>query len=376
MTLILSAVLLIITIGIGIYQWLKKPQFRSPKPFQPKQDLKANHRYSQFHNAAHPSQRVKAGGELKALFTFLVQRNARAIPATPVSSYKSNLHQLQREQNIVIWMGHSTSYIQLDGLCFLVDPVFSDNASPIPRTNRPFVGSNIYQPNDIPDIDYLLITHDHWDHLDYPTLHALRYKVAHVITPLGIGSYLQQWGYQPAQIQECDWQQSIQTSSHVTIECLPSQHFSGRMLKKNPTLWASFALIGSQRVYLSGDSGYGPHFQAIGEQLGPFDIALLECGQYNHAWPDVHMFPQQTVQAAIDLQAKAIIPQHNSKFKLSNHDWDDPLKQISALSLDKPYQLLTPMIGQVVDCQQPQHFSHWWTSTEPVTIRETSTSDI
>lgn len=372
MTLFLMCMLFAMVIGIFIYFCLKKPQYHSPGL----DDLTSQISFARYENQAfanltdHPSPDDRSE-PFTTLLQFFLHRNSQAVPTRPIPSYKTDLHQLDRWQNVVIWMGHSTCYVQLDGLRFLIDPVFSENASPVPKTNMAFAGSNIYQAEDIPVLDYLLITHDHWDHLDYPTVKALCPNVRQVVTAMGIGSYLRQWGYKKEHIQECDWHQTIQTDQGLRIVFLPSHHFSGRLLRENRTLWGSFALIGSQRIYLSGDSGYSSHFEAIGQQFGPFDMAVLECGQYDQSWPDIHMFPEQTAQAAVDLQAKVIIPQHNSKFKLANHDWADPLERIVAASHDKPYRLLTPMIGQTVDttCSQQQYFHRWWNEASPVSVQ-------
>ncbi|CAG9000273.1 MAG: hypothetical protein CENE_02267 [Candidatus Celerinatantimonas neptuna] len=373
MMLFLMCMLFAMILGILFYHWLKKPQYQSPGG----DDLAlyishAHYENKTFYNLTHHPSQEDRSEPFTTLLQFFLHRNSQAIPLLPVPSHKTNLHQLDRCQNLVIWMGHSTCFIQLDGLRFLIDPVFSDNASPVPKTNRAFAGSNIYQVEDIPVLDYLLITHDHWDHLDYPTVKALHPKVRHVVTAMGIGSYLRQWGYKKEQIHECDWYQTIQTGQGLAIIFLPSHHFSGRLIRENRTLWGSFALLGSQKIYLSGDSGYSSHFDEIGQQYGPFDIAVLECGQYDQSWPDIHMFPEQTAQAAVDLQAKVVIPQHNSKFKLANHDWNEPLDRIVAASDGKPYCLLTPMIGQTVDtCLKQQYFHRWWHEASPVNVQAT-----
>ncbi|WP_269431085.1 MBL fold metallo-hydrolase [Photobacterium gaetbulicola] len=251
--------------------------------------------------------------------------------------------------------------MQLDGVRFLVDPVFSDNASPVPYTNLAFEGSNIYQAEDIPEVDYLLITHDHWDHLDYPSVVAVREKVAQAITPIGVGSYLTQWGYDANRVFEGDWYDRFEQGP-LQIHMLPAQHFSGRLFKRNQTLWGSFALImPNHKVYIGGDSGYGDHFKQIHARLGAFDVAILEAGQYNENWRHIHMMPEETVHSALDLQAKAMIPAHNSKFKLSKHAWYEPLERISELSDDINVRLMTPIIGQVMwlDDEQ-QSYEKWW----------------
>ncbi|ACX88230.1 MBL fold metallo-hydrolase [Pectobacterium parmentieri] len=349
--------LVLAVIAVAIYSWLKQPQYISPevKP-QPENPL---FRDGAFHNPiARPTRNQN---RIALLYHFLFGKDVGALPDIRLPSEKTDLHQLSKTENVIIWMGHSSYFIQLEGKTFLLDPVFSDNASPVPRTNIAFEGSNVYSPEDVPEIDYLLITHDHWDHLDYPTLNALRGKIRRIVTLTGVGSYFVKWGFPQESITEGDWFSCLKEDG-VDIHVLPTQHFSGRLLKHNQTLWGSFALITAQhRLYLGGDSGYGPHYKEIAKHLGGFDIAILECGQYDQNWPHVHMKPEECAQAASDLQAKAVLPGHNSKFKLAHHRWNDPLERISQASENQDWRLMTPRIGERVQVDNPQQtFSQWW----------------
>ncbi|MDV5171608.1 MBL fold metallo-hydrolase [Photobacterium rosenbergii] len=339
--------------------YLRQPQFASPVVVD--RTYIAPYHSGVFHNTVPAPILANSDGLLTAWIKFLTNKIPEATPDFALPSEKTDLHALDKESNVMVWMGHSSYFIQLDGVRFLVDPVFSDNASPVPYTNLAFEGSNIYQAEDIPEVDYLLITHDHWDHLDHPSVVAVREKVAQAITPIGVGSYLTQWGYDESKVFEGDWYDSFE-QGQLQIHILPAQHFSGRLLKRNQTLWGSFALImPKHKVYIGGDSGYGDHFRQIHARLGAFDVAILEAGQYNENWRHIHMMPEETVQATLDLQAKAMIPAHNSKFKLSKHAWHEPLERISELSHDANFRLMTPMIGQVMwlDDEQ-QNFERWW----------------
>lgn len=295
------------------------------------------------------------------LYRFVFGKDTDSIPAQPIPSQKTDLMQLDPSENTIVWMGHSSYFMQLERNTFLIDPVFSSNASPVPMTNTPFEGSNIYTAEDIPEIDYLLITHDHWDHLDFPTIDALKDKIHEVVTPLGVGSYFEQWGFDSNMIHEGDWFSRFEKKD-LTIHIMPAQHFSGRLLERNKTLWGSFAIItGQHKIYFGGDSGYGPHFKQIAEKLGNFDIAVLEDGQYNDDWPYIHMTPEETVQAAKDLGTKAVLPSHNSKFKLSHHAWYEPLERIHQASQNQSYRLMTPLIGESINVDQhDQTFTLWW----------------
>lgn len=288
----------------------------------------------------------------------------KAVPTEPSSripSVKSDLKHLPVDQNLLVWFGHSSTLLQIDGKTILIDPVFSDNASPIPNSVTVFDGTNTYHVEDLPEIDYLLISHDHYDHLDYPTVLALKDKVKTVICGLGVGAHFERWGYRKNKIMEEDWNDSITVEKGFTIHTLPARHKSGRGLTQNQSLWASY-LISSPalKVFYSGDGGYGPHFAEIGKKFGPIDVAILENGQYNKAWHYIHMLPEETLQAALDLKAKSIVPVHNSKFALAKHTWNEPLNELSRLNEKYHIPLITPVMGEIVIFDHHKVFRQWW----------------
>ncbi|WP_409311062.1 MBL fold metallo-hydrolase [Pectobacterium sp. B1J-3] len=362
-------ILLLVTLLIAVimYAYLRQPQFGQLPTGTELEKLKRSSFYHEgrFRNLAITPPLSNGSHSFVILAKFLFGKDVDAIPNVPLPSRKTDLHLLDINQTVVVWMGHSSYFMQVNGKRILVDPVFSGSAAPLPGLNKAFHGSNIYTAMDIPTIDYLLISHDHWDHLDYPTILQLKEKINHVIAPLGVGNYFAQWGFDKQKIREGDWFSTFQLEPHLALHILPARHFSGRLFKRNKTLWASFALITPQhKLYISGDSGYGPHFKEIGERFGPFDLAILECGQYNENWRYIHMMPEETALAGQDLNAVAIMPSHNSKFKLSHHTWNDPLKRLVVASEDKAYRLLTPMIGQAVNVDDvTQSFPHWWETT-------------
>lgn len=284
-------------------------------------------------------------------------RPPRAIPVN-----KTLINTLDITQDMVIWLGHSSYYLQLGGKRILLDPVFSVNASPVPYTNLAFDGTSLYSAADMPEIDVLLITHDHYDHLDYPTILALQPKVNQVITGLGTGAHFEHWGYDMERVHEMDWNESRELAEGITLHATPARHFSGRTFTKNQALWLGFVLITPQRrLFFSGDTGYGPHFAELGQQFGPFDWVTLDMGQYDPRWANVHMNPEQAAQAAEDLQAKALTPGHVGRFSISPHDWDDPFIRIVAASQYHKYELWTPTIGQPVYFDgRDQQFNAWW----------------
>lgn len=237
--------------------------------------------------------------------------------------------------------------------------MFSKYASPVRILVRAFNSTYKYSEKDIPEIDLLFITHDHWDHLDYNTFMQLKNRVKHIVTGLGVGAHLEKWGYPANQITELYWWESV-TIDNFQITATPSRHFSGRTFKRNTTLWSSFVLKGSKQIFLGGDSGYGTHFQKIGEEFGPFDFAILENGQYDALWNTVHMFPEEAVQAAKDLQAKHAIPVHSGKFALAKHPWYEPLARFSKEAKTQALKSLTPSVGQLLDLDNPAPPASWW----------------
>ena len=291
----------------------------------------------------------------------ILKKNKNSAPGFVLPSVKPDFI-TRRSGTKIIWFGHSSYYIQAAGLKILVDPVFSKTTSPfsfVGNTNYP--GMDFVHAEDFPELDVLLLTHDHYDHLDYPTILKLKAKTKLFVTSLGVGSHLERWGILRENIRELAWEEKLVIKEGFSIRALPARHFSGRLFKRNQTLWSSFILrTPTRRIYLGGDSGYDSHFARIGQQYGPFDLAVLECGQYNAYWPFIHMFPEDTVQAAIDLQAKVLLPVHWGKFTLAQHDWDEPVERALTASKGADVQLTTPMPGQSVWLQDDLPVSTWW----------------
>lgn len=283
-------------------------------------------------------------------------------PPSVIPAIKTDLKALDVKQDLVIWLGHSSYFVQLGGQRILIDPVFSSNAAPVPLANVAFDGTNIYAADDMPEIDLLLMTHDHYDHLDYPSIQALHHKVKQVVAGLGVGAHFGAWGYDMRTVQEADWYATLQQTPQLQIHMTPARHFSGRALTHNKSLWVGFALVSPQRrIFFSGDSGYAPHFAEVGRRYDPFDWAALDAGQYDPRWANVHMTPEQAAQAAEDIQTKALTPGHVGRFSISPHDWDDPFKRITAASQGRSYALWTPEIGRPIYLDgRAQTFFAWW----------------
>ncbi len=261
----------------------------------------------------------------------------------------------------ITWFGHSSYFLNINGLKVLVDPVFSARTSPFSFIGtKNFKGTDFIKADDLPDLDIILITHDHYDHLDYQTILKLKDRTKLFVTSLGAGAHLERWGVTGDKIKELAWDQSITTAS-LQFTALPARHFTGRKFKRNQSVWSAFVLetpVG--KLYLGGDSGYDTHFSEAGDKHGPFDLAILECGQYNAFWPAIHMFPEQTVQAAKDLKAKALMPVHWGKFTLAAHNWNDPILRVVEAAADQEQLILTPILGETFILGKEFPTRRWW----------------
>lgn len=262
----------------------------------------------------------------------------------------------------VIWFGHSSFLLNIAGKIILVDPMFSESASPVKMFVKRFQ-KPVVMLEALPDIDYIVISHDHYDHLDKETIGFFTNREVTFITPLGVGSHLKQWGIKENNIIENDWWQTVDFGP-LRFTATPANHFSGRSgADANATLWASWVIKSdSHSVFFSGDSGYGSHFKDVGERLGPFDVAFIESGQYNENWKDVHMFPREGVQAFKDLRAQRYFPVHWGMFELSLHPWNDSVRKLYEYSVLENFTLLTPKIGETVNIDKPFKNERWWDS--------------
>lgn len=320
-----------------------------------------NFRNGQFQNLNFTPTFAEDVSKFEMIRDGIFKISKRKAPSESLPSVKTNLFDLDPQKDLLVWFGHSSYFMQLDGKKMLVDPVFSGSASPFSFMVKSFKGSDVYSPEEIPPIDYLIITHDHWDHLDYKTVVELKPKVGKIITGLGTAAHFEHWGFDPKSIVELDWNESSVLDSGFKITATPGRHFTGRTFKRNQTIWCSFVFQSpSKKIFIGGDSGYDTHFEKIGAEHGPFDLALLECGQYNKSWKYIHMMPEQTVQSAIDLKAKTMMPVHWAKFALSLHAWDEPIQRVTkeAHRLDVP--IIHPMIGDLVDLSNFGAQTEWW----------------
>ena len=360
---ILGSILLVALIIVGVMAFIRfSPQFGASPSGEHLKNIQLSKNYGDntFVNQIPTTMDMGFKSGMKTMYQWTFEGNNR-MPKNPLP-VKFNKQNISCDTLAkVIWFGHSAILLEIDNKKILIDPMLGDAASPVSFMSKRYAYKEPIDLNDIPEIDAVILSHDHYDHLDYPSIIKLKDKVKKFYTPLGVGAHLKSWGINADDIIELDWWNSSELDE-LTIIATPARHFSGRGLSdRNKTQWASWIVKGkSEQIYFSGDSGYGPHFKEIGEKYGPFDFAMMECGQYNEKWEAIHMMPEQTIQASIDLQAKKMMPIHWSAFNLSLHSWTDPVERaLSAAKLHEVH-MLTPMIGQQFCPGTVENTSVWW----------------
>jgi len=299
----------------------------------------------------------------KLLYRQLFQRKNR-LPTCEIPLVPFNAEEFLAKTDTIkcVWFGHSALLLRINGLNLLIDPMFGQDAAPIaPFSIKRFNAVSTDLVDDLPEIDILLMSHDHYDHLDMKSIEKLRPKVKKYAVALGVGRHLKQWGISSADITEFDWWEKA-VFNNVTITFTPTRHFSGRGIKDRfKGLWGGWVFNnGKENIWFSGDGGYGKHFKEIGEKLGPFDFAFMECGQYNVLWRAIHLFPDECVRAALDAKAKAIMPVHWGSFNLSDHDWKEPVERFVEECEKETIPYLTPRIGEVFIPSKLSENKRWW----------------
>lgn len=350
MTIIIS-VLILFVIAVAMVIWLHPAFGRSPRGERLERISESpNFHNGQFFNLEETPEVTSDKGLLRALWDAAFVRPADMTPSAPVKSMKTELGELPLTDNRLVWLGHSSYFMTLAGKRILVDPVLTSEF-PVSLMMKPFPGSDIYSPTDIPEIDILIITHDHYDHLDYATIREIKNRVELVICPLGVGEHLEYWSIDKDRIQELDWYQTT-TDTPLKIECLPTRHFSGRLFKRRNTLWASYmiSLPNGTTVYVGGDSGYGKHYKDISRRYPTVTYAILENGQYNEDWRYIHTLPEQQDSVIRELGAKNVFSVHNSKYALARHPWHEPIDKIREIAVsDTSFHLFDAIIGEPIE---------------------------
>lgn len=367
MLLILGAVILLLILGyFGFVNFYPSFGGDVSKELQKEYAKSNNYKNGKFVNEKEVPKELGFAETLKVARKFFFTKVPNGVPeknlevqeidSIDIATYKKGTR--------LIWFGHSAFLLQIKNKTILLDPMFGEVAAP-----HPWLGSKRFSKElpiaieKLPSIDAVLISHDHYDHLDYGSIKKLKDKVKKFYVPLGVEVHLETWGVDKERIVICDWWQE-EDHGELQFVCTPAQHFSGRKLTNGQsTLWSSWVIRSKdERIFFSGDSGYGEHFKAIGKNYGPFDLALMECGQYNESWPDIHMFPEETAQAGADVGAKAIMPIHWGAFKLALHDWTDPVQRVSQRAKELQIPVWTPKIGESVymTSTTASEFGKWW----------------
>jgi L-ascorbate metabolism protein UlaG (beta-lactamase superfamily) len=262
----------------------------------------------------------------------------------------------------VTWLGHSTLLLEVDGHRFLTDPIWSERVGPVD-----FAGPKRFFPpllaiRDLPPLDAVVLSHDHYDHLDYATIVALKDRDLTFVAPLGVGAHLERWGVPATKIVELDWWDS-HSFGDLTLRAVPARHASGRVLlvDDGAKLWTGYAFLGARhRVYYSGDTGLFPDLRTIGERLGPFDLTIIEIGQYDQAWPDWHLGPEQAIEAHRRVRGAVMLPVHWGLFALASHGWTEPIERALTAARDAGAVVLSPRPGQSVEPTVERPQERWW----------------
>jgi L-ascorbate metabolism protein UlaG (beta-lactamase superfamily) len=366
---ILSLILTLALSGCAVYYYA--PQFgASQTDIHENTEYVSSNQYVDmtFRNQVEIQQEVE-GNMFSTLLKFIkgVPNDRPDMDITPSVLESTQLTKFDTDKEL-IWLGHSSFLLKWKQQTILFDPVFSETASPFS-----WLGGKRYNKHmpvelsQIEHIDILTISHDHYDHLDYETIKALISKVDTFLVPLGIKHHLVKWGVSENSIVELDWWNQHEING-ITYTLTPAQHFSGRRFTRNTTLWGGWHLASNDySLFFSGDTGYGDHFKQIQQRLGDVDFALLECGQYNEQWSNIHMMPEETVQAAKDLNAKVMMPVHWGAFTLSLHSWTDPIERALAEAEKQDQSIIAPEIGEVVDLSlSTRPITYWWQKYEVV----------
>ena len=353
-------------LGYAVRKFRNDPQFGASGS-----DIKAAHRHlrtaapfnrGRFRNLDRTPIQEDLGSLLGDLVGYLQAKNTQPTQPLPIAKASVGAGPDDEDDHLT-WYGHSALRLETGGKTILLDPMLGDWVAPVPFLGHRFPYDDYRPLEGIAEIDLVVYSHDHYDHLDYDTLMAIKDRVKAYLVPLGVGMHLKAWGIAPEKITEIDWWQRIDLTETVgcTFTATPARHFSGRSpATRNRTLWCGFAIrTPTHNIYFGGDSGYGSHFRLIGRKLGPFDLTMLDSGQYHDRWKNVHMQPEEALQAHQDLHGKVLLPIHWGGFSLSNHPWFDPAERIRRA--DREECVTSPMIGQRVavgklgECR-----SEWW----------------
>lgn len=292
---------------------------------------------------------------------FFKRKGREPLKPLPILSLDKEAFLSPTEKAKMIWYGHSVVLMRVRGKTVLIDPMLGPDASPIaPMSVKRFSKNSLDLVDDFPEIDILLMTHDHYDHVDLASFEKLQPKVKKYVTTLGTGRHYEDWGVAKQNITEMDWWDTLEIEG-LTIHCTPSRHFAGRGgNNRAKSFWGGWVIQSEkENIYFSGDGGYGGHFKKVGEKLGPFDFGFMDCGQYNDLWRDIHMHPEESVQAGIDAKVTNMMPVNWAGFALAMHHWKEPADRFVSATKKEGVSYTTPMIGEVFTLDSKSK-DKWW----------------
>jgi len=365
MHFIIITIAVVVLVYLSIKLYMRAPQFGSlPKGKYLDRVLSSPHFIKgRFRNKV----RLQDEMSVTKLPTLIRQHRDRIVqkrPENPIAVPVDALYkheQMNEEALMFAWFGHSALLLQMGGLRILIDPMLGNHASPVPGTVRRFSTLDIDWDR-TGTFDLVLLSHDHYDHLDYNTIKKLKDKVGQFITPLAVGAHLRSWGIPSDKIIECEWNEDV-TFKGLKLKSWPTKHFSGRTpASRNMSLWCAWSLESEHhKVLFSSDSGYWEGFKAIGQQEGPFDLCFVECGQYNHLWRENHMFPEESLQAFVDLKGQQMVPIHWAAFSLAPHDWREPVERLLQAAAERSVEnIILPRPGQAIRFGHDFPKAKWW----------------
>jgi L-ascorbate metabolism protein UlaG (beta-lactamase superfamily) len=365
--LTLIAVVLIVSIGAYVF-FQTAPQIgkAAEGPRLDRMKAAVNYKDGKFVNTVTTNMDIPFSTLRKVLAHHMFADKTQKEPQETIRTIPFDPMEFASDAGIVVtWFGHSSLLIRIEKTTILIDPVLvGERASMFPFMGpKRFDYDHHIELEELPSIDFVLISHDHYDHLDYPTIKKLANKIPKFYMPLGIGAHLEHWGVPSENIIELEWWDEVDLGN-LKLALTPTRHFSGRAIRDRfNTLWGSWAIIGNKkRLYFSGDSGYFPGFKEIGEKYGPFDLTFMECGAYNEGWSEIHMFPEETAQAHLDVKGKLLMPIHWGKFDLSLHPWRESVRRLTKKAREEQIQLVTPEVGQMISISDATSYSAWWES--------------
>jgi L-ascorbate metabolism protein UlaG (beta-lactamase superfamily) len=367
--IMLTIIAIVILIGGSVFVFFKTaPQIGGNPSGERLERMKqaTNFKEGKFENTIETNMDMPFGKILSVMNKMLFGDKTGREPIETIKTQLFNRNDFEgigADTIAVSWMGHSSILIKIDGVTILTDPVMvGDRASMFSFIGpKRFKYDHYMTIEELPEVDLVIMSHDHYDHLDYPTINALKDKVQHFYMPLGMGAHFEKWGVPAENISEFNWWDEVEFQG-LQLALTPTRHFSGRgMSNRFSTLWGSWVIMGkTQRIYFSGDSGYFPGFKEIGNKYGPFDLTFMECGAYNEDWSEIHMFPEETAQAHLDVKGGLLMPIHWGKFDLSLHTWKESVNRLTKKAEEENIQLFTPEIGETVFVPCSEELGAWW----------------